>query len=81
MRTILFAAAIALVSAATSVSANPTIFIESDPNIFVNNPVIEGLEEMACFGCISPETGRPRTNYVRPHVRRNGTPVPGYWRS
>jgi hypothetical protein len=37
--------------------------------------------EQACYGCISPTTGRSRTNYVRPHIRSNGTSVNGYWRS
>ena len=37
--------------------------------------------EQACYGCISPTTGRPRTNFVRPYIRSNGTFVNGYWRS
>tara|TARA_Y100001934_G_scaffold232329_1_gene281054 strand:+ start:64 stop:321 length:258 start_codon:yes stop_codon:yes gene_type:complete len=37
--------------------------------------------EQACFGCISPSTGRPRMNFVSPHFRSNGTFVNGYWRS
>jgi hypothetical protein len=39
------------------------------------------MDELACFGCISPSTGRPRTNFVRPHFRSNGTHVGGYYRS
>ncbi len=38
------------------------------------------LMQISCFGCISPETGRMRNNYVRPHYN-NGRFVGGYWRS
>ena len=38
------------------------------------------LLEISCFGCISPRSGMPRTNYVRPHIN-NGRMVGGYWRS
>ena len=41
----------------------------------------EATMEQVCFGCISPSTGRPRTNFVSPHFRSNGTFVNGYWRS
>ena len=37
--------------------------------------------ELSCYGCTSDSTGRPRVEYVRPHVRSNGTYVEGYWRS
>lgn len=37
--------------------------------------------KLSCYGCLSTETYRPRTEYVRPHVRSNGTYVDGYWRS
>ena len=40
-----------------------------------------GSFELSCYGCTSETTGRPRTEYVRPHVRSNGTYVDGYWRS
>lgn len=33
------------------------------------------------YGAISPNTGRPATNYVSPHYRSNGTYVNGYYRS
>jgi len=33
------------------------------------------------YGSISPETGRPRTVYVRPYTRADGTPVQGHYRS
>ena len=33
------------------------------------------------YGEISPTTGLPRTYYVRPYVRRDGTYVSGYYRS
>ena len=81
MKTILLAASIALIAATSSVSANPFMPIENDPNVFVNNPVIEHLDEVACYGCISPDTGRIRNNYVSPHFRSNGTYVAPYWRS
>jgi hypothetical protein len=47
----------------------------------INGAQIPSSFEMACYGCISETTGRPRTEYVRPHVRSNGTYVNGYWRS
>ena len=53
--------------------------------LLINKPIMEtsiqGGEEISCYGCISPRTGRPRTNYVRPHYRSNGTHVQGYYRS
>ena len=33
------------------------------------------------YGEISPNTGRPKTVYVRPYVRSDGTPVRSYYRS
>ena len=81
MKITLIAAAIALISATASVSASPFATIENDPNVLVNNPTIKVLDEMACFGCISPNTGRIRDGYVRPYTKRNGTSVRGYWRS
>ena len=38
------------------------------------------LLELSCLGCISPRSGMPRTNYVRPHFN-SGRLVGGYWRS
>ena len=81
MKNALIAAAIFLVSTAASVSANPFSPIENDPNILINNLVIEDADEFACYGCISPKTGRIRDGYVRPHVRSNGRYVSGYYRS
>jgi LysM repeat protein len=34
-----------------------------------------------CFGATSPTTGLPRTQYVAPYVRKDGTVVGGYYRS
>ena len=81
MKTTLIAAAIALICATASVSASPFATIENDPNVLVNNPIIKVLDEMVCFSCISPNTGRIRDGCVRPHIRSNGTYVRGYWRS
>ena len=56
----------------------------SGPEIQVNQitPALDLFKfEQACYGCISPSTGRPRTEYVQPHFRSNGTFVNGYWRS
>ena len=41
----------------------------------------KSMVQFACYGCLSTETYRPRNEYVRPHVRSNGTYVDGYWRS
>ena len=83
MKKTIIAAVITLVTAtaAYSVSASPFGAITNDPDVLVHNPIPQEVEEMACYGCISPRTGRPRTNYVRPHYRGNGTYVRGYWRS
>ena len=52
-------------------------------DILIYKPAMhsEVTMEQACYGCISNETGRPRTNYVSPHLRGNGTYVNGYYRS
>jgi len=34
-----------------------------------------------CFGATSPTSGLPRTQYVAPYVRKDGTVVGGYYRS
>ena len=83
MKKILISAAVALITATTaySVSASPFTGIENDPNVLVNKPVVQQTDEVACYGCISPNTGRIRNNYVSPHYRSNGTFVNGYWRS
>ena len=81
MKKIIVAAAIALMSATANVSASPFSSIESNPNVLVNKPTVKAMVELACYGCISPSTGRIRNNYVRPHFRSNGAFVNGYWRS
>ena len=83
MKKILISAAVALITAtsAYSVSASPFTGIQNDPDVLVNKPVVQQTDEIACYGCISPSTGRIRNNYVSPHYRSNGTFVNGYWRS
>ena len=53
------------------------------PDVMINKPIqaAEKSFELTCYGCISPNTGRSRNNFVRPHYRNNGTFVDGYWRS
>ena len=48
MKKILLAASIALIAATSVANADPFMPIENDPNVFVNNPVIQELEEIAC---------------------------------
>jgi hypothetical protein len=81
MKKTLIAAAIAFMSATTAVSADPFFSPLTDPNVLVNRPIVEAVDELACFGCISPSTGRIRDGYVTPHFRSNGSFVNGYWRS
>ena len=54
-------------------------------DVLIENPVFDANDnhefKLSCYGCLSTETYRPRTEYVRPHVRSNGTYVDGYWRS
>ena len=59
-----------------------------DLDVLIENPVFDAFDandnhefRLACYGCLSTETYRPRTEYVRPHFRSNGTYVNGYWRS
>jgi hypothetical protein len=69
----------AVASSASATPMGPTFDVEQE-NVLTNNPTVTN-DELACYGCISPSTGRVRDNYVRPHVRSNGTSVNGYWRS
>ena len=83
MKTLL-AAAIALTSVNFSVvQASPfESWMDNDkikPQILIYHPEVPEYK-IACYGCLSRETGRPRTNYVRPHIN-NGRYVEGYWRS
>jgi len=76
-------AASALVTAvASNASASPMgpAFDYEQNKELTNNPVMIN-DELACFGCISPDTGRIRDGYVQPHFRSNGSFVNGYWRS
>jgi len=81
MKKIIIAAAIALMSATTAVSASPFSSYASNPNVLVNKPIVAVMDELACLGCISPSTGRIRDGYVTPHFRSNGSFVGGYYRS
>ena len=78
----------AIVLSASSFGAQAAVFGDtsalSGPEIQINQitPSLDLFKfEQACYGCISPSTGRPRTEYVQPHFRSNGTFVNGYWRS
>ena len=53
----------------------------TDPNVLVNKPIVAVMDELACYGCISPSTGRIRDGYVTPHFRSNGSFVGGYYRT
>ena len=85
MKKLIIAATVAFISATSAASASPLApvghsFIEPDVLINMPNTIANG-DEMACWGCISNETGRIRNNYVTPHFRSDGSFVNGYWRS
>ena len=69
----------AVASTASASPMGPAFEYEQNKEL-TNNPVIIN-DELACFGCISPSTGRFRHGFVRPHFRSNGSFVNGYWRS
>lgn len=46
-----------------------------------SNVIPDHSDPGGTYGTISPVTGLPRTYYVRPYVRRDGTYVSGYYRS
>ncbi|MDC0378976.1 hypothetical protein OAM79_00615 [Litorivicinus sp.] len=78
----------AIILSVTSLNSQAGVFGDttklSGPEVQVNQitPNLDLFKfEQACYGCISPSTGRPRTEYVQPHFRSNGTYVNGYWRS
>ena len=86
MKSMIIAAAFTIAAAMTAnVSAAPVPDSGLMPNkeilIYMPDETPAGIKELTCYGCLSTETGRPRTNYVQPHVRSNGTYVQGYWRS
>lgn len=81
MRNFIIVTAALLFAATSSASATPFTPLENNPDVLVNQPVPPQLDHLVCFGCVSPSTGMPRTNYVRPHYRSNGSFVNGYWRS
>ena len=53
---------------------------KSDKPLQISDTILGAGEEFACWGCLSPDTGRPRNNFVRPHYN-NGNFIDGYWRS
>jgi hypothetical protein len=81
MKKLLIATAIALTTLASTSIASPMLDSSPKPQnqILIHSPdqQIQGLKELACYGCLSSQTGRPRTNYVRPHTRSNGSYVQG----
>jgi hypothetical protein len=81
MKKIIIAAAIALISSTAAVSASPFSLNGTNPEVLINKPIVKVMDELACYGCISPNTGRFRDGYVTPHFRSNGSFVNGYWRS
>ena len=65
-------------------------FYETSSSPLIFNPLVKSQKNneqlnkkysLACYGCISESTGRPRLEYVQPHFRSNGTYVNGYYRS
>ena len=86
MKSMIIAAAFTIAAAMTAnVSAAPVLGTSFTPHkeilIYMPDETPVGVKELACYGCRSPETGRPRTNYVQPHFRGNGAYVQPYWRS
>ncbi len=87
MKALTFAAVlVSTLSYSQAFSPNNNLDALNSNDILINKPeASEGdhksIVQIACYGCISNETGRPRTNYVKPHYRSNGTYVSGYWRS
>lgn len=87
MKTLTFAAIVfSTLSHSQAFSPNNKLNNLDSYEILINKPEApegdhKSIVQFACYGCISNETGRPRTNYVKPHYRSNGTYVSGYWRS
>jgi hypothetical protein len=81
MKKTLIAAAVTFIAATSIASANPFAPIDTNNDVLINKPIVAQADELACFGCISPSTGRFRDGFVRPHFRSNGSFVNGYWRS
>ena len=51
------------------------------PDASASLPPVYRPDPGSTYGAISPETGRPRTVYVRPYTRADGTRVRGHYRS
>ena len=74
---------VATLAAADSAQAGPMQVM--DPG-FQNQKLVYSPDqgekfEPICYGCTSSVTGLPRTEFVSPHIRSNGTYVDGYYRS
>jgi hypothetical protein len=85
MKTLIAAAILSIATVATALSAHAGTIQVIDPGFETQKLIYmpdQGQNfELACYGCASSTTGRPRTNFVRPHYRSNGTFVDGYYRS
>ena len=85
MKNLILAAVLAITTAAASLSAHAGPIQVMDPGFqsqnLIYSPNAEAQLDPVCYGCTSSVTGLPRTEYVRPHVRSNGTSVQGYYRS
>jgi hypothetical protein len=82
-KSIIAGLAVTAIFTAMASSANAAMdpyFEVEQENVLINNPNT-GSYQSACWGCISPSTGRFRDGYVTPHFRSNGSFVSGYWRS
>lgn len=79
----LIAALVLVGMTSTAALAGPIRVVNPAPvnELLIYMPDPEVKAEPVCFGCISEVTGLPRTHYVRPYTRSNGTYVNGYYRS
>ena len=85
MKKVLIATAITIFTGTVGASAAAFEMEDQGNQLLINKPKIEAsdqyFEVLACYGCISTTTGRPRTKYIRGHYRSNGTYVSGYYKS
>lgn len=85
MRKVLIATALTIFAGTVSVSAAAFEIEPQGNQLLINKPKIEipdqSFEEIACYGCLSTTTGRPRTKYIRGYMKSNGTYVNSYYKS
>lgn len=62
-------------------AAPPETVAELPPVPIERNPYPRVLPPLDGYGAISSETGLPKTTYVRPYTRKDGTQVRGHYRS